>query len=711
MESAAQSTPANVLVWDENGTASALLKQIEKESPELAHYELVPKSEDIEGNLRDQRETLAVILSPRKMPNGTGLDTASELWVKHPSLQIIVIQDNEEDIDPEDWAKQFGASDRAIPLIKPGALSLRQIVMSLVTKCRLERRYQEAGHTRLMATKGGFGEEVEYERSLINAFMKNSPDRIFFKDTESRYVRSSDSLATQFGLEDPKEAINKSDFDFFSEDYALNTFADDQEVIRTGKAILGKKERETTPDGKSSWVLTSRIPWRNPNGRVIGTFGIAKDITELVETEIEMEQYRELLQALLDHMPDRIYFKNTQSRFVKVSKALAKRLGVENAEDVVGKTDFDFHPPDLAKQFMLDEELIMASGNPMVNKVEKQKNAAGETIWASVSKVPIYDHMGEISGLIGISRDISDLKRAERQLHEKNEDLIETSRLAGMAEVATGVLHNVGNVLNSVNVSSNIVSDTIRRSKTSNLGRVCELLHKNKENLGVFLTDDEKGKQIPDFLEKLDEVLREEQESLLKELEEMRKNVDHIRDIIATQQGYAKVGGTVEQVDPEELIDQALRMEGSSLVRHDVDVYKDVKATREIFVVKNKLLQVLVNLIRNSKQAMIETPTKKLQLSAQNVGDDSVEISLRDTGKGISKENLETIFVHGFTTRKDGHGFGLHSSALAIEEMGGSISAASDGPGKGATFTVRVPTKFQKDTHWAKEPYPKTGGS
>lgn len=703
MESPAPSTPANVLVWDENGTVSALLEQIEKDHPELAHYAAVPTSGELESAVAGESDisgTSVVILSPRKMPNGTGLDTAGDLWIRHPNLQILVVQDAEADIDAGDWTRQFGASDRVIPLVHPSAITLRYIVSALVTKARLECHQQAAGNTRLMAAKGGFGEDVEYERSLIEAFMKNSPDRLFFKDTESHYVRSSDSLARQFGLEGPAAAVGKSDFDFFSEEHALATFADDQDVIRSGKPILGKKERETTPDGKSSWVLTSRIPWRNPDGRVIGTFGIAKDITELVEAELEMAQYRELLQALLDHMPDRIYFKNTQSRFMKVSKALAERLGVENPEQVVGKTDFNFHPPDLARQFMQDEELIMATGKPMVNKMEKQKSPSGETIWASVTKVPIYDSMQEISGLIGISRDITDLKRTERELQEKNEDLVETSRLAGMAEVATGVLHNVGNVLNSVNVSANVVSEKIRRSKTSNLDRVCRLLNANKDNLSAFLTENEKGRQIPTFLEKLAGVLRDERDALLKELAEMRKNVDHIGEIIATQQGYAKVGGTIELIAPTELIDQALNMEDSSLSRHDVDVVKQIEATPPIFVVKNKLLQVLVNLIRNSKQAMLEASPKKLYITARQLNEDGVEISVRDTGKGISKENLETIFAHGFTTKKDGHGFGLHSSALAIKEMGGSISAESEGLGKGAMFVVKLPTKlFEKETN------------
>lgn len=635
-----------------------------------------------------------VVVAQRRLPNGTGLETAGDIWRSAPGLQVVVVPDTDSEVDADAWQKEFGATDRVVLLPWSGrTLEINQLLNALIARHVAESTTDAESTQFFKAVKAGFAEEVEYERSLMQAIMNNSPDRIFFKDRESRYVRCSASLAKQFGLEDPREVVDKSDFDFFSEEHALETFADDQEVIRTGEPALAKKERETSPDGASRWVLTSRIPWLNPDGRIIGVCGISKDITDLMETELEMEAYREWLQALLEHMPDRIYFKNTQSRFVMVSQAMVERLNVESAEQVVGKTDFDFHPPELARQFMQDEELIMASGNPLVNKVEEQKDAHGGTIWASVTKVPTYDAMGQVTGLIGISRDITDLKHTEATLQQTNEDLRRASRLAGMAEVATGVLHNIGNVLNSINVSSNVVADLIRRSKSANLERICGLLEANDTNLGEFLTHDEKGRQIPDFLKKLATVMRQEQETLLDELKEMHISIDHIRDIITTQQGYAKVGGTVEELDPEDLVEQAMRMEDNSLKRHDVTIERNMEPTPRIAVEKHKLIQVLVNLVRNAKQAMIGKKEKKLIVATGTRGDDGVFISVTDNGKGIPKENLEKIFSHGFTTKKEGHGFGLHSSALAVKEMGGRIYADSKGPGNGATFIVELPSR------------------
>lgn len=687
-----------VLVADEIGHVIAALKAPGEMTARFCRLEFFD-SLRLAARSREGVAPVVAIVAQRKLPNGTGLEAAGDLWRDDSRLLIVLVTDTDTAIDVEDWRREFGASDRVQLLPWSGrTLELEQVIRSLLFRRELEdrsiRREGSGGALdEMAAVRGGFDDAAALSVSLAKELLDNAPDGIFFKDRESRYVRCSASFAQQVGLDSAAGVVNQSDFDFFSEEHALATFADEQEVIRTGTPITDKKERQTLPDGRTNWMLTSRVAWRNPAGEIVGIAGISKNITPLVELELEMQRYRDMLQAMLDHMPDRIYFKNTQSRFVLVSQAMAERLNVESSVQVVGKTDFDFHPPELARKFMQDEELIMASGKPLINKVEEQRDAHGETIYASVTKVPVYDGMGQVTGLIGISRDITDIKRAEETLKQTNEDLMRASRLAGMAEVATGVLHNIGNVLNSINVSSNVVADLIRRSKSANLERVCGLLEQHVDNLGQFLTEDEKGKQIPTFLQKLALVLRQEQETLLTELKEMHTGIDHIRDIITTQQGYAKVGGTVEPVEPSELIEQALRMEGTSLKRHDVEIERDIRPTPRIFVEKHKLLQVLVNLIRNAKQAMLVSRSKKLLLSVDQESGDHITISVTDSGKGISEENLAKLFTHGFTTKKDGHGFGLHSCALAVEEMGGKISARSEGAGKGATFVVELPTQ------------------
>jgi PAS domain S-box-containing protein len=581
----------------------------------------------------------------------------------------------------------------------------RQLVRALAGKAELHRELRAARASTASlhrdrfaaetAAKSGFAQEAQFERALMDTFLANVPDAVYFKDLESRFVRASHSLAQRVAFDDPNELVGKSDLDLFSEEHGLAAFADEQEVIRTGRPILGKIEKETLADGRSTWVLTSKLPWRNPAGAIIGTFGISKDISALKRAEEELQNASDLLQALLDNIPDRIYFKNAQSRFIKVGRALVKRLGMTSPEQVVGKTDFDFHPPELARQFVHDEEHIMATGEAIIAKVEKQVGPDGEPIWASVTKVPIYDRIGQIAGIIGISRDITALKRAEDELQQKSKELIEASRLAGMAEVATGVLHNVGNVLNSVNVAATLVSDMVRRSKAVNLARLAAMLKDHGQDLSAFLTQDEKGRQIPGYLEQLGKHLADEQQALLRELDEMRKSVDHIRDIVATQQGYAKVGGTVEPVVAVDLVEMALRMQLTALTRHDVTVNRQFSPVPTVFAEKHKVLQILNNLIRNAKQAMEANLDGKKHLTVRIApnGRGGVSIQVQDNGMGIAPDNLARIFAHGFTTRQGGHGFGLHSSALAAKEMGGALTVHSEGLGKGATFSLELPAQ------------------
>src|SRR5439155_7944494 len=291
-----------------------------------------------------------------------------------------------------------------------------------------------------------------------------------------------------------------------------------------------------------------------------------------------------------------------------------------------------------------------------------------------------------------LSAEIAFRERAQQELEATHKRLLEASRLAGMAEVATGVLHNVGNVLNSVNISASLVADSLKRSKAANLAKVVALLKEGADDLGAFITADPRGMQLPSYLGQLSDHLAAEQAALLKEMDLLRHNVEHIKEIVAMQQGYATASGVTETVKVADLVDDALRLNEGALDRHGVRVIREIEATPPILVEKHKVLQILVNLIRNAKYACDESgrTDKQLTIRLSNV-DHRVQITVIDNGVGIPKENLTRIFAHGFTTRKDGHGFGLHSGALAACELGGRLSAHSDGAGKGATFILELP--------------------
>jgi C4-dicarboxylate-specific signal transduction histidine kinase len=302
---------------------------------------------------------------------------------------------------------------------------------------------------------------------------------------------------------------------------------------------------------------------------------------------------------------------------------------------------------------------------------------------------------GEVIGTFGTSQDITRLKEAEAQVERAHQQLVETSRLAGMAEVATSVLHNVGNVLNSVNVSSTLVLDLVRKSRLNHLGRLAALIREQSGNLAAFFAADPRGQQLPDYLSQLVQHLTDEQAQVAAEVELTRKNIEHIKDIVTMQQNYAKFSGVVETVSVTALVDDAVQMNAGALARHQVELARDYPAAAvECQTERQKVLQILINLIRNAKYACDESghPDKRLTLRVR-AGDSRVQITVLDNGVGIPPENLTRIFNHGFTTRATGHGFGLHSGAIAAKELGGSLSAFSDGPGTGARFVLELPLK------------------
>jgi len=290
-----------------------------------------------------------------------------------------------------------------------------------------------------------------------------------------------------------------------------------------------------------------------------------------------------------------------------------------------------------------------------------------------------------------LQHEIAERKRAEEEVEALHNQLVEASRHAGMAEVATGVLHNVGNVLNSVNVSSTLLADRLRKSRAVNVARAAELLLGRNGDLARWLTEDERGKMLPNYLAELGKHLSTEHTEMTAELELLVKNVEHIKEIVAMQQNYARVSGFTEILPLEKLVEDAIQMNAAAFERHHVRLVRDYATVPNVRVDKHKVLQILVNLLRNAKYAMDSTEERRLHVTIRRTDEGAVRLIMRDTGCGIAPENLTRIFSHGFTTKKDGHGFGLHSGANAAKEMGGILSAESEGPGRGATFTLDLP--------------------
>ncbi len=293
-----------------------------------------------------------------------------------------------------------------------------------------------------------------------------------------------------------------------------------------------------------------------------------------------------------------------------------------------------------------------------------------------------------------LQSEVEERKAIEAEMERVHKLLVEASRNAGMAEVATGVLHNIGNVLNGVNLSLTALTERVNASFARRLEGVVGLLRQNAGNLETFLSHDPKGKLIPEFLEKLVEQANAERAALLNECDALRKSLDHVNQVVAMQQYYAThVVGLEEAIDLPELVEEALRMTARDFQRSAVVVERSFDAVASIKADRHRVLQILVNLLKNAAKACarMERPDRKVSLSLAGDRETGVTLEVRDNGIGIPPENLGRIFGQGFTTDSDGRGFGLHSSALIARELGGKITVSSPGVGKGALFILSLP--------------------
>ena len=417
------------------------------------------------------------------------------------------------------------------------------------------------------------------------------------------------------------------------------------------------------------------------------------EILERQRVELALRSAEEKYRSIFENSVEGVFQTTPEGRYLMANPTLARMYGYDSAGELQATIT------DLGAELYVDplrrvefQRRIDQSGK--VLRLESQVyRKDGSVIWISENTRAVRDATGALLYYEGTVEDVTERKRNEAELDKMHKDLVEASRVAGMAEVATGVLHNVGNVLNSVNVSSLLIADGLKKSKAANLAKVVALLEEGADDLGAFISADPRGRQLPRYLRQLSDHLAAEQAALLKEMDLLRNNVEHIKEIVAMQQSYAKVCGVSEQVKASDLLEDALRMHAGALMRHEVQVIREYDPqVSDVTTEKHKVLQILVNLVHNAKYACDESgrKDKRLTLRLAN-GGDRVRISVTDNGVGIPAENLTRIFNHGYTTRKDGHGFGLHSGALAARELGGRLSAHSDGPGRGATFTLELP--------------------
>jgi PAS domain S-box-containing protein len=476
---------------------------------------------------------------------------------------------------------------------------------------------------------------------------------------------------------------------------------DRERVLAAFAALMGAvpsmtiEYRIARPDGEIRWVHVRGFQVRDAADKLIRLTGIVTDITERKVLEAQMERLRTQHAVILNCLGEGVHWIDVDGRIKFENPAAAKMLGYEISELIGKPAHATMHHTraDGAAYPQSECRIYATLRDGVVRRVTDEVfwRKDGTSFAVEYICTPVYDQHGPSRGSVVIFTDITERRLSEAELEKTHKELLETSRRAGMAEVATSVLHNVGNVLNSVNVASSCLAESLRKSEAANLSKVVTMLREHERDLGAFLTRDPKGKQLPGYLAQLDEYLAGEQAAALKELAGLQKNIDHIKDIVAMQQSYGRVSGVTQTMKITELVEDALRMNAAALIRHEVQVIREYGEDPPVTIDKHKVLQVLVNLIRNAECACDESgrADKRLTLRVAN-RDGRVKISVMDNGIGIPPENLTRIFNHGFTTRKDGHGFGLHSGALAAKEMGGSLTVHSDGSGQGAAFTLEL---------------------
>ena len=471
------------------------------------------------------------------------------------------------------------------------------------------------------------------------------------------------------------------------------------ELARTAQIIGEKKDYSVRA------VVSSR---GDELGRLAESFNEMLSRIESQDAALSLSQQK--MEALI-HSIDGIVWERTPDtfRFTFISRQSDEILGYAPQVwlDQPNFWEEKLHPQDAAKTIQTGHD--MATRGQPYSYEYRMIAADGRTVWIRESGTVLVEK-GRPVAMRGIFQNVTQHKLDAEQLDKLNRQLMDTSRHAGMADVATGVLHNVGNVLNSVSVSATLVGDRLRASNVVDLRRATAMMLEQNGRLAEFLTTDPKGKLLPEFLGSVADELADEQTELIAEMSSVGQHIEHIKEIVAMQQSYAKLSGVYENLAPTELVEDALRLNVAAFERHHIELVREfAENTPTVFVDRHKVLQILINLLRNAKHAMedVSGHKRRMIIRVGMAAPDRVQISVSDNGIGIPPDHLTKIFNHGFTTKKDGHGFGLHSGANAAKEMGGSLTARSNGSGQGAELILELPASTPA---W-KEACPATQGT
>jgi PAS domain S-box-containing protein len=492
-------------------------------------------------------------------------------------------------------------------------------------------------------------EALVKEQFLISALMNNLSDYVYFKDRDSRFIRINKSLALSFGLDDPALAEGKTDFDFFTREHAQQAFEDEQTIIRTGQ-LLNIEEKETHPNRPDTWVSTIKLPLTDNNGNIIGTFGISRDVTKRKQAEDELTQEQYLMRTLMDNLPDHIYFKDHESHFLRINKALAQFLGLNDPVQAIKKTDFDFFTGEHAQQAYEDEQKIIRTGQ-LLSTEEKETHYDRPDTWVSTIKLPLSDKDGNIIGTFGISRDITKNKLAEEEIKLKNEllQIVNSEKDKFFSILA----HDLRGPLSAFVAATQIIAEEIQTMGFEEIKKITLSMKTSATNIYSLL------------------------ENLL-EWSQLRRGV---MDFIP------------EKINLKKKIEECIAVLSESARKKGIEILISIPEVIDVLADSHMFDTVIRNLISN---AIKFTPVGgKVTLTAGYIEDHTIEIKISDSGIGMTPELKDKLFLLNEKTSRKGTegepstGLGLLLCKEFIEKHNGKIWVESEA-GKGSTFSFTI---------------------
>ena len=606
-------------------------------------FRVVAQTDRLAGGIELMRAGgIDVVLLDLTLPDSQGLESFTRAHEAAPELPIVVLSG----IDDEEFAAQalhLGAQEYVVK----GRMDMHLLQRAL--RYALERSRSET--------------QLARERELLHTLLENIPDRIYFKDEQSRFIRINRALTRLFNLERPEDAYGKTDTDFYGGEHATEALEDERRVMETGQPIFNKVEFETLFDGSRTWSLTTKLPLRDRTGRIVGTCGISREITDLKEMEDRLASERNLLRSVIDNLPDAIFLKDTEGRYLLDNVAHYRGLGASEASEVLGRTVFDFFPDELAEHFHQNDLAIIGSGQASLNHEERTFNVRGEPRWLLTTKVPWRDDEGEILGVLCIARDITEQKEAQENLRKAYAELAYSREevLAAMEK-----LQAAHQQLRDVQLQF------VEAEKMKSIGRLAAgVAHEVKNPLAVI-------KMGVDFLAQ--QALGDDTTHLI--LKEMADAVQRADNVISGMLDYSRPKQLeVQRTDLNAIITQALKLVRGEM-KFKTHIVRELQSDLPSLVLDGaKVSQVFINLLTNALHAMdeggtliVRTYSKQLTGVGANVGDSRagnlrvggqiVVAEIDDTGHGIPEEKLSKIFEPFFTTKPTGRGTGLGLSVV-----------------------------------------------